>query len=350
MDEQRSLLTDTPSPSPLIGWRAYHFPLDWRAHFGIEANREPQPLTRLHLEVGFGDGRYTVRRALEHPEEQFVGLEISSGSIQRALNNIKRHKVDNVRILKINAEYALQHLFAPDSLQSITVNFPDPWPKDKHEDNRLLRLPFFQLASSRLQMGGEIRLATDHPDYFAFSKAQAEASQFYSLHDREPPPAVFETKYALKWKAQGKPLYYKVFQLEQRSIQAFPNHVRSEIMPHAILRGRLPIHDSDSAFAEPQVFSKQIHKHAQGHIILHEAATTWSDGTHSPRLLIRSTLKDEEILQQVLIMVKQRSEDEVLVGIDSFGDPVITKTARGAVHVVTEWLISKGLEVMKRDY
>jgi tRNA (guanine-N7-)-methyltransferase len=55
---------------PLLPWRRFRFPLEWDAQFSVSGP--------LHLEVGFGDGRYTVRRASDAPDERFVGLEISS--------------------------------------------------------------------------------------------------------------------------------------------------------------------------------------------------------------------------------------------------------------------------------
>jgi tRNA (guanine-N7-)-methyltransferase len=64
------------APLVLLPWRRLPFPVPWDAVF--EASRP------LHLEVGFGDGRFTVRRALAAPSEHFVGLEISSTSVQRA--------------------------------------------------------------------------------------------------------------------------------------------------------------------------------------------------------------------------------------------------------------------------
>ncbi|HEV2125404.1 MAG TPA: tRNA (guanosine(46)-N7)-methyltransferase TrmB, partial [Chloroflexota bacterium] len=180
--------------SPVLPWRRLTFPVDWAEQFGVAP---------LHLEIGFGDGRYTVRRALEEPEAMFVGLEISSASIQRALAKVRRAGVDNVALLKVGANFAVKNLFAPQSLSSITVNFPDPWPKERHLKNRLLQRSFFELAASRLVPAGTLRLATDHPDYLLFALQEAEASGLFAAHEAEPPAAVFETKYALKWKGQG---------------------------------------------------------------------------------------------------------------------------------------------------
>lgn len=324
-----------PSGGALVQWRRYAFPLEWSAYFGTGASDAPKA---LHLEIGFGDGRYTVRRAAEMPEEAFVGLEISGASLLRGLKNVTRHEITNVRLLKANAAFAVQHLFAPRSLTSITVNFPDPWPKEKHEANRLLRVPFFELVSSRLVPGGEVRLATDHPAYLAFAQAEARRTGLFDLRKTEPPGAVFETKYALKWKAQGKPLYYQIFTYQGAPAPEYPILERVNIMPHAILTGALPSHAP---------FSKQVVPYASGHVILHEVARSLEDLSRGmgERWLVRVTIEEQDLRQQVLVMVRPHGAGELIVGLEPFGDPVVTEVVRGAVHAVTEWLLTLPAEL-----
>lgn len=319
----------------LLPWRSGPFPVDWDAVFA-----EPGP---LHVEVGFGDGRFTVRRALAEPQARFVGLEVSSGSVQRALRNVRRHGVSNVRVAKVGAEFAVRHLFDRAGVASIVVNFPDPWPKARHEKNRLMRPAFLELAADRLAPRGEVRLATDHPDYLEFARASAAATGLYEELWPEPPPAVFETKYALKWRAQGKPLHYVVFRRNDAPAPAFPHLERPDEMPHALLRGELP------ATAE---LSKTVAEHAGGHVVLHEAAAVMpgSEGRRR-RWLVRATVDEPDLKQQLLVLVQQREEDEVIVRLETFGDPVVTPAVRGAVHEVTEWVArTTGLEVTERAY
>ena len=336
----KEVLTDEAWSEPLLPWRKFYFPIDWSKQFSTDH-------LNLHLEIGFGDGRYTVHRALREPEAHYVGLEISSGSIQRAVKSIKRAGLENVVVLKAAAEFAVQHLFPENSLESITVNFPDPWPKEKHEKNRLLQKSFYHLASTRLKDGGVIKLATDHPDYFEFACREATESGLYTLVDAEAPEAVFETKYALKWKEMGKPLFYKRFELKEKTTSkqntaGFPSLQRGLEMPHSILKGTIPTEVP---------FEKQVLEYSHGHVVLHEVSKSWSKKDHG-RLLIRTTISEPHLKQQLLVLVKQRKDEEIVVGLASFGDPIITKTTRGAIHAATEWLLSldQGLEVQKRDY
>ena len=324
-------MVDTSPPSysfletrsgPLLPWRRFRFPLLWDEQFPV--------LGPLHLEIGFGDGRYTVRRAADAPDERFVGLEISSASLQRGLRNVRKRGLENVKLLKVGAGFAVQHLFAPHSLESITVNFPDPWPKERHEKNRLLQDAFFKLASSRLMPGGAVLLATDHPDYLAFARAESQKSGLFALQEAEPPAAVFETKYALKWKTLGKPLYYQVFRYGGAPALEYPILERDETMPHALLSGQLPPHIT---------FSKQVTPYAGGHSILHEVAQSLG-ADDGEKWLVRATVEEPELRQQVLVSIRARGERGLIVGLEPFGDPVVTPVTQGAVHAVTEWLLT----------
>ncbi len=322
------------SASPLLAWRTLPFPAPWEELFGRSG-----PLV---VEVGFGDGRFTVRRALAEPDSRFVGLEVSSGSLQRALRRVKREGVDNVRLAKSGAHVALRQLFAPGSVDVVVVNFPCPWPKERHAKHRLLQRAFFELAGSRLKPGGELRLATDHPDYLEFALAEGAESGLYETLRPPAPDDVFETKYALKWREQGKPLHYVVFRRNDAAAPPTETWERPTIMPHALLRGRLP---------ESAPFSKIVTEYASGHVVLHELAVVTGGEEGAGRWLVRATIEEPDLRQQLLVLAQQRTPDEVIVRLETFGDPLITPTVRGAVHATTEWLNGvTDLEVTARNY
>lgn len=338
----RSAAADRASASPdlarpVLSWRALPHPTPWDDVFA--PGGAPGGLT---VEVGFGDGRYTVRRASAEPAMRFVGLEVSSGSLQRALKRVKSAGVANVRLLKAGANVAVRQLFAPGSVDAVVVNFPCPWPKERHVKHRLLNRGFFELAGSRLLPGGELRLATDHADYLGFALAEAAVTGLYVAERPEAPAEVFETKYALKWREQGKPLHYVVFRRNRAAAPEFPPLERPHVMPHALLHGTLP-HDAH--------FEKVVLPYAGGHVILHEAMRSLGGEDDPGRLLVRATVEEPDLRQQVLVLAQQRTADEVIVRLESFGDPLVTPTARGCVHAVTEWLLAGApLEVTARNY
>lgn len=50
-------------------------------------------------------------------------------------------------------------------------------------------------------------------------------------------------------------------------------------------------------------------------------------------------------------MLQPRENGELIVRLESFGDPVVTETVRGAVHAVTEWALEQeGISLKDRRY
>lgn len=312
----------------ILQWRRYPFPIAWDAQFGAAQAAD------LHLEIGFGDGRYTLSSARRQPMAAFVGMEISSASLLRAYRRIAAAGPSNVRLLKVGARFGLRHLFGPATLGSITVNFPDPWPKHRHAKHRLLKRSFFELAAARLVRGGRIKLATDHGDYLDFAKREAEASGLYQVEQAPVPEEVERTKYALKWRSQGRRLYYQVFTCQGGpAVPSIPILERDVPMPHALLSGTLP---------ERPEFGKQVVSYADGHVVVHELSrVVASDKGERERWLLRATVQEPDLRQQVLVSVTNRGHAELIVQIEPFGDPVLTSTTRGAVHAVAEWLLAQ---------
>ena len=192
-------------------------------------------------------------------------------------------------------------------------------------------------SSSWRQRGGTRRrgeVATDHEEYRDFAIEQAADSGLYAVTRPQPPEAVFETKYALKWRDLGKPLYYVVFKRNGSLAQPVPHLERPQEMPHALLTGALP---------PTSALSKTVLRYGGGHVVLHEAAVVMPTGSAAPltatlsttghpdpldikpRWLVRATIEETDLKQQLLIMVQQRQPDEVIVRPRRSGDRVITR-------------------------
>ena len=72
----------------------------------------------------------------------------------------------NVRTIRAEAGFFLREFVPPQSLSVLHIYFPDPWPKAKHNKRRLIQAPFMPLVQQVLIPGGELRIVTDHQDYF----------------------------------------------------------------------------------------------------------------------------------------------------------------------------------------
>ena len=132
-------------------------PLDLEAAFGRVA-----PTV---AEIGFGMGETTARIAAEHPETNYLCMEVHAPGVGSLLKQVEAHALTNVRIVRHDAVEVLRDMVPGGSLAGIHVFFPDPWPKKRHHKRRLVQPPFAQLAASRLAPGGYIHVATDWEEY-----------------------------------------------------------------------------------------------------------------------------------------------------------------------------------------
>ncbi|MBF0281450.1 MAG: tRNA (guanosine(46)-N7)-methyltransferase TrmB [Zetaproteobacteria bacterium] len=114
------------------------------------------------LEVGFGNGDFLAHLAQTHLDWQMIGIEIYLPGVAKAVSKIDEVGViERCRISQLPAQFVLNHLIPDQSLDGIFINHPDPWPKKKHFKRRIIQKDFAQLLTSRLKMGGFIKLASD---------------------------------------------------------------------------------------------------------------------------------------------------------------------------------------------
>jgi tRNA (guanine-N7-)-methyltransferase len=144
------------------------FRLDTESMFG---RRSP-----LVVEIGSGRGEALVAAAAEHPDHDFLGLEVYVPGVAQTLVTMRHHGVTNVRLAVVNATEALATMLAPASVRELWTWFPDPWHKKRHHKRRLVTVPFTRLVARVLEPTGTWRIATDWDDYAAMAAAVLAAS------------------------------------------------------------------------------------------------------------------------------------------------------------------------------
>ncbi|MEO1766274.1 tRNA (guanosine(46)-N7)-methyltransferase TrmB [Thiobacter aerophilum] len=117
------------------------------------------------LEIGFGMGETTAAIACDHPELDFIGVEVHTPGIGSLLKQIHEKALTNVRIIAHDAVEVLAHMIPPQSLDGVHIFFPDPWPKKRHHKRRLIQPAFVALVADRLRPGGYLHIATDWQPY-----------------------------------------------------------------------------------------------------------------------------------------------------------------------------------------
>jgi tRNA (guanine-N7-)-methyltransferase len=195
------LLPRIAVPDPARG------PIDLRALFpGKE---------EIHLEVGFGGGEHLAWQASRAPHAGFIGAEPFLNGVARLLVHVEEDALDNIRAHFGDARPLIEAL--PDaSLSRIYVLHPDPWPKKRHFKRRMISPWFFREAARLLKFGGELRVASDIPDYVRWSLMHAQSAKGFawtaerSADWLQPPDDWPRTRYETKARSEGRaPAYLR---------------------------------------------------------------------------------------------------------------------------------------------
>ena len=194
---------------PVYGVSFSPIPLDLDRVFGRAAPRI--------LEIGFGMGETTAAIAQEHPENDYLGIEVHTPGVGSLLKRIADLHLANLRIIQHDAVEVVRHMIAPDALDGVHVFFPDPWPKKRHHKRRLIQPAFVALLASRMKRGARVHACTDWEEY-ARQMLEVLAAE-PALRNTAPGYASRpETRPETKFERRGLALGHRVWDLVFRKI------------------------------------------------------------------------------------------------------------------------------------
>lgn len=131
--------------------------LEFDVLFGREAFRV--------LEIGFGNGASLAEMAVNHPENDYLGIEVHRPGVGNLLLQIEKQGLNNIRVSNDDAVEVLEIQIPDASLDAVYLFFPDPWHKKKHHKRRIVQTAFVQLLRRKLKTGGIFHMATDWENY-----------------------------------------------------------------------------------------------------------------------------------------------------------------------------------------
>ncbi|MEK9648200.1 MAG: tRNA (guanosine(46)-N7)-methyltransferase TrmB [Gammaproteobacteria bacterium] len=182
--------------------------IDRQAMFGRVAE--------LVFEIGFGMGDSLVSMAAQHPERDYIGIDVHPPGIGTILRGIHAKGLENLRVMQGDAMDMLDKCFVDYELDRIQIYFPDPWHKKRHHKRRMVQPPFVADLAGKMRQGAILHLATDWENYAEqMMEVMTASSQFRNVagegqfareHERA------ETKFERRGRRLGHGVWDLVFE------------------------------------------------------------------------------------------------------------------------------------------
>ena len=275
------------------------------------------------LEIGFGNGEFTVQYAKANPQIFLYGVEISQACVLRCAR--RAAGLNNLRIINTDARYMLRELFADESFDRIIMQFPCPWPGSKNAHRRVTAKDFSGGLAAVLKVEGIFEMLTDDEEY------SLEVQRVLSCHEalealsyEVNPSRTITTKYERKWLSEGRNIY----RLRFRKRKTFTADRRNSEEMHIKISRMITREDIESL------------KNITGKDDKHKAF--WRFGrcfvdSDNKNYLLETLTSDDEFEQKFYISISPKAEGFILRP-DKTADAFLTPSVRNALNDIAQRL------------
>ena len=164
----------------------------------------------IYLEIGMGKGDFIIQNALNHPENNYIGVEKYESVQMRAVQKLEEYDLSNLKLIHIDAEN-LNDVFSKE-IDTIFLNFSDPWPKKRHAKRRLTSSVFLKIYDFLFKGKPHIIQKTDNIGLFA-SSIVSLSEYGYTIHNcsldlHSENIENYETEYEQRFSSKGQKINY----------------------------------------------------------------------------------------------------------------------------------------------
>ena len=158
---------------------------------------------KIILEIGFGDGKNLINSAKIDPDTLYLGADPFLNTTVKCIKQILENNLNNIKIWPDDIRKIIK-FFPPKSISATKLLFPDPWPKLKHQNRRLIQTDFINSIHGILKINGTVTIGTDHAILKSWILEKFQASEKFewqaetSKDWQNRPKGCFLTKYEQK--------------------------------------------------------------------------------------------------------------------------------------------------------
>lgn len=160
------------------------------------------------VEMGAGNGLFSVALAARHPKKQFVAIDVKGDRLQKGAYEAEALGLTNVRFLRARADQ-ITDLFPAGGVAELWLTFPDPFPRGNAR-RRMTHPMYLEKFATLLQPAASFYLKHDNLDFFTWSLEQLVAEKWhirelsFDLHDSTlADDYKIKTTYEIKWLDEG---------------------------------------------------------------------------------------------------------------------------------------------------
>ncbi len=171
----------------------------------------------VQIEFCSGNGDWVCQKAQHNPKILWVAVEKKFERVQKIWSKIQNTGLKNVFIVCGEALEVATYYLEDCLVDEIYINFPDPWPKNKHAKFRLIELPFTKQIHRLLKPYGKINFVTDDKNYSSksiqvFLEGDYFDSQFSDPFYRSDIQEYGTSYFRSLWEEKKRGFYFSKFQ------------------------------------------------------------------------------------------------------------------------------------------
>ena len=179
----------------------------------------PNHNDHIEVEIGSGKGSFIAEYAKRHPDIFIMGSEWDYTWAAFAVHRMEKMGVlGNASMLRGDVFYFLRDVVKDNTVDAFHMYFPDPWPKEKQNKNRLLRPDFLTEVARVLKPGKRFFYwGTDHQEYNEIALETFDKFDGCTIVERNTaqPTEGISTGFERKYLKEGRPIYRSVIIFEK---------------------------------------------------------------------------------------------------------------------------------------